>query len=117
MIKISLDEAYIFDYLSILEVKYSINKKKSIYANILRVSNEIIDQIGFELFDKILKSEEYRNLKDKNKFVFDLVEKAEKSDGLANEVALANIDRWNFKNKLQEKFFKSQTEEVKFGSK
>lgn len=115
MLKINLDEAYVFDLLSIYEVKID----KSIGTNKIKslklfesLSNEIIEQIGKELFYKIIKSEEYYNLKNSNKKVFELVDKADETD-LSKQTAEENYNRYLFKIKLQNTFFKTNLSEIK----
>lgn len=115
MLKISLDEAYVFDLLSIYEVKYenSMGDKKDILKNsIVKLSNEIIEQIGEFLFYEIIKSEEYENLKSSNKLVFTLVERANETK-LSKLTAESNYQRYVHKTNLQNKFFIDKLTEIK----
>ena len=116
MLTISLDEAYVFDILSILEVKcdiftgekYEISSKAH---NFLKC--EIVDQIGIENFQKIINSLEYQNLKNANLETFRMVDLARESNGLAKDVDAANYERYLCKKILQETFFEISLTEVK----
>ncbi|NBW16243.1 MAG: hypothetical protein EBR82_50510 [Caulobacteraceae bacterium] len=117
MIKVSLDEAYIFDLLSILDLKK--DKSKNIESYNTHIENyhnlylEILNQIGIEKLTEILNSEEYKELKETNIKVFDLVDLGLKDQGLAGETARENYKRFILKNKLQKKFFKNNLKEAK----
>jgi hypothetical protein len=115
MLQISLDEAYVFDLLSIYSVKIdnsADNKKIQILNNYNLLSNEIQNQIGSEKFLQIINSIEYKNLKNSNQLVFDLVDRAEENE-LAKATANANYERYLKKIDLQNKFFKNKITEVK----
>jgi hypothetical protein len=60
----------------------------------------------------ICNSQEYFDLLDANTKVFILVGKAEKDECKASEVVAANLERFNAKKVLQEKYF-GQFNEVK----
>jgi hypothetical protein len=119
MIKISLDEAYVFDLLSILDLK----KAKSIgkednqkhIENYNTLYSEISEQITDIKMQEIIESEEYKDLVDINTKVFDLVDLGKEQQGLARTTAMANFDRFILKNKLQKKFFKNPLKEAKIG--
>ena len=113
MLKISLDYGYAFDMLAILEVKNLFLNKKN--DNYLRLYNEIESQIGQEKMETILKSKEYKHLVVTNKKVFDLVDKAQKADGLAKQVDSANYERYTSKINLQKAFFDTEVTEIKIG--
>jgi len=113
MLKISLDYGYAFDMLAILEVKNLFLNKKN--DNYLRLYNEIESQIGQEKMETILKSKEYKHLVVTNKKVFDLVDKAQKADGLAKQVDSANYERYTSKINLQKTFFDTEVTEIKIG--
>lgn len=117
MWKISLDECYVLDYLSILEVKIKNNPERldAVLPQYLSLLKEIEDQISEQKLEEILKSEEYQRLFEANNKVFKLVDKAEKSVGLAKNVALSNLERWRAKNEIQKKFFGKETRELKLG--
>jgi hypothetical protein len=116
MIKISLDESYVFDLLSIYEVKidYSIDleKKSKLEQSYNLLKLEIIETIGDELVVDILSSKEYAELKQSNKVVFDLVDRANETE-LSKLTADANYMRYLNKILLQNKFFNTNLTEVK----
>jgi len=119
MIKVSLDEAYVFDLLSINQVKIAkstdeITTKKT-RESYVKLRNEIVVQIGVNKFESIIKSQEYLSLVSANERVFDLVEKAKQSEGLAHEMDRSNYDRYIHKISLQKKFFQTEISEVKIG--
>jgi hypothetical protein len=116
MIKISLDEAYVFDILSIYEVKVSKflgQKLETTLESMSKLIIEIKEQIGDDLYDQIIKSKVYAGLLEANRNVFDLVDDASKSDGLAKMVDQANYERYIFKSNLQNEFFSTNITEVK----
>ena len=113
MINLSTEESFALDYLSILEIK------KDRY-NKIEEFNRCLDQlrweIGPELFDIIISSQEYFNLKNANIKTFDAVDRARYgsiNDITAKEVDDCNFDRHKAKSALQEKFFKTQLKEFK----
>lgn len=117
MLQISLDEAYVFDILSIHHVKldkasdnpdkYDVVKKSFDF-----LSDEIKNQIGEPTFLLILNSDEYINLKRANEIVFDLVDRANETE-LSRITAEANLNRFRLKTKLQDKFFSQKLTEIK----
>jgi hypothetical protein len=115
MLKISLDEAYVFDLLSIYEVKMSMStgeKRESLIKSYMLLSDEIKEQIGLDLFEQVTKSFTYMTLKDANLKVFKLVDRANETD-LSKITAEANYERFLIKTELQTKFFKNQLTECK----
>ena len=116
MIKISLDESYVFDLLSIYEVKLSysldLEKKIKLQQSYDMLSKEIIDHIGVEIFTTILASNEYVELKKSNELVFKLVDRAGETE-LSKVTADANYTRYLNKISLQHKFFNNALTEVK----
>jgi hypothetical protein len=116
MIKISLDESYVFDLLSINEVKLEstndLNKKTILQNSYNSLKTEIIDSIGSDLFIEIIDSKEYLDLKMSNKHVFDLVDRANETE-LSKLTADANYQRYLNKMSLQNKFFITKLTEVK----
>jgi hypothetical protein len=116
MIKVSLDEAYVFDMLAILDVKnasFSEEKLCSVINSYSEMSQEIIEQIGEEKFFEIINSDEYHNLVEANQFVFNLVDRTKIEGGLAKQVDDANFNRYLKKQVLQSQFFKNKMKEVK----
>jgi hypothetical protein len=116
MIKINLDESYVFDLLSINEVKLEstsdLNKKTMLQHTYESLKLEIIESIGLDTFDQIISSQEYLDLKLSNKHVFDLVDRANETE-LSKLTADANYQRYLNKMSLQNKFFITKLTEVK----
>jgi hypothetical protein len=103
MINLLVDEAYAFDYLSILEIKKNLNQNNhNFYANCLK---HISDQFELSFFQSILDSKEYKSLINTNKEVFDAVEQARYGNISAKEVDEKNMKRYYAKQALQNKFF------------
>ena len=113
MINLSVDEAYAFDYLSILEVKRNIRPETELNwkACIYNIEN----QIGQEQMNIIVNSIEYKNMVEANQITFDAVEKAKNNLITAKEVDEANMLRYTRKLELQSKFFTNKITERKFG--
>lgn len=117
MIKIEIPEAEAFDRINILTVKINQsvgpnheNLKEQYKSLVL----EMKEQIDGKLFDKILESNEWRNLYNKNAEIFKLVDESQKIRmGLAYDTYNANLDRFNWKNKIQEVFFGGKVKEIK----
>lgn len=105
MIKILVDEAYAFDYLSILEVKDSELRD--------RVAAHIAKQIGVMKTMNIYASDEYDQLYNANKALFDCVERARYGTITAKELDEANMERHKAKQALQAEFFQTQLTETK----
>lgn len=113
MIKINVDEAYAFDYYSILNLKF--NNGYISEKIITECKLNLIDQIGKNLFLEILESEEYYNLLNANELTFNAVDKAKTDDVLASYVDECNYIRMLAKKSLQEKFFTTSLTETKIG--
>jgi hypothetical protein len=116
MIKVSLDEAYVFDMLAILDVKkqlFSSEKLDSVLSARAIMVDEICNQIGDDKFHEIISSDEYSNLIEANYFVFNLVDQTKAEGGLAKQVDDANYNRYLKKQNLQNKFFTTKMKEVK----
>jgi hypothetical protein len=103
MLNLKVDEAYAFDYLSILEIKK--NKTKNNFNNWINCFNDLKNQLDHQLFDEIIKSEEYKCMIAANSNTFDAVEKARYGQISAKEVDDYNMKRYKVKIKLQNKFF------------
>jgi hypothetical protein len=106
MISILVDEGYAYDFLAILEVKKTKNLKNS-YDNWCLCQNSLELQVGKELHQRILFSQEYKNLYIINEQTFNAVEKARYGTITAKEVDNLNMKRYNCKLDLQNKFFPS----------
>jgi hypothetical protein len=118
MIKISLDEGYVFDILSILQIKMSKTSPdnlQKISSSFWSMKEEILKEIGQENFQKIISSQEYDDLLQANLLTFNLVDEVKHDDGLAKQVDKANYQRYLCKTNLQKKFFNNQVSEVKIG--
>lgn len=109
MINLEVDEAYAFDYLSILFIKK--NKSKECYETWSSCYNHISNQV-LNFLD-IINSIEYNNLLEANLITFNAVEKARYGNISAKEVDEANMLRYQRKIELQNKFFPSKVKEFK----
>ena len=116
MIKISLDEAFVFDMLSIHDIKrQKLKDDKSILTNkkFNDLCLEISSQIGHDKFSDILNSIEYKKMCEANSKVFELVDLCKTDNGLAKMTDDANYERFLRKIDLQNKFFDQKISEVK----
>lgn len=111
MINICVDEAYAFDYLSILEVKRDRSDQSMISWH--NCFNYLKAQLSSDLFTLIINSNEYRNMVLINKKTFDAVEKARYGSISAKEVDNANMERHHAKIALQKRFFTNNLTEQK----
>jgi hypothetical protein len=113
MIKITVDEAYAFDYLSILNLKYNLGYLE--LEKLDTIKKDVEDQIGTELFTLIMSSPEYDSLLEANKLTFDAVDQAKTDKVLASYVDMCNYKRQISKQSLQKKFFQKELSEIKVG--
>jgi hypothetical protein len=113
MIKITVDEAYAFDYYAILQIKkeYGSNVNETIVA----IKSDLIDSVGLEKYETIINSEIYLKLYDSNKETFIAVDKAKTDEVLASYVDKCNYKRMILKKELQNKFFSNSLSETKLG--
>ncbi len=112
MITISVDEAYAFDFLSILEVKrVYLPNTNSLYELYCR---EIKAQTEETLFSTILASEDYKELVCINRKIYDNLEllRAGK-DVAASIIDNLNSDRYRLKTSIQLTYFNSNVSETK----
>lgn len=112
MINLLVDEAYAFDYLSILEVKNSLHPSDTKNKTFLECINHLKNQLNN--FHIIYESLEYQKLLEINKITFELIDKLRA--GLlvtAKEIDDANMYRFYRKQDLQNKFFDSILKEEK----
>ena len=116
MLKISLDEAYVFDMLAVFEVKL----KKLTGEKLLMTSQaysdmveEVIQQIGIDKYNEITKSSEFKNMIDINMKIFELIDEIQNDTGLAKITDDANIERHIAKKIFQKTFFETELTEVK----
>lgn len=118
MIQVSVDEAHAFDMLSILHVKNlnsTVDRAKLVEPLIDKLWEEICDQIGDHLAEKIFASDEYNNLYLANEEIFKMLDYVKQTDVPASVVDELNYYRFKVKKELQDKFFDYTLEEKKFG--
>jgi hypothetical protein len=112
MITLKVDEAYAFDYLSILQVKNDLfpsDEKTLAYEG---CKNFLKSQLNS--FELIFSSKEYLDLYNINKITFDLVDKVRNNlDITAKSVDDANMERYYCKLALQKKHFATNLVEQK----
>jgi hypothetical protein len=113
MIKITVDEAYAFDYYSILELKYANGYIPK--SHLEKTKEDIRIEIGIDLTHKILHSTEYENLKHANLLTFEAVDKAKTDEVAASYVDKCNYQRMLANKDLQNAFFNTQLQETKIG--
>ena len=111
MINICVDEAYAFDFLSILEIKK--NRSEQAMINWHNCFNYLKAQLPSDLFTLIINSHEYRDMITINQKTFDAVEKARYGNISAKEVDDVNMERHYAKIALQNKFFPNKITEYK----
>jgi hypothetical protein len=114
MIDIKVDEAYAFDYLSILYIKKDfseINMKnyQLCYEHLKKQIN------NNHLWHSIIESDEFKAMIEANKITFDAVNKAKNNEVTAQYVDKCNYSRHVAKEKFQKIFFNSDLLEQKLG--
>ena len=112
MITLKVDEAYAFDYLSILEVK---KEKTNDSSEWLDCMHHLASQFDFDFFQKMMFSEEYQDMIKANKLTFEAVDKAKTNEVTAKDVDYCNFQRHLAKENFQRKFFGSNLSEKKIG--
>ena len=113
MIDIKVDEAYAFDYLSILEIK----KQKS-SNNIqawLNCWSHLQNQFECEKWLSMIYSQEYKDMINANQLTFEAVYKAKNNEVTAQYVDYCNYQRHIAKENFQKKFFNTNLSELKIG--
>ena len=96
MLKISLDEAYVFDMLSVFDVKIKKLTGEKLLVTLDKHSNmveEVIEQITSEKYNEIISSSEYKKMILANERVFELIDESKTDTGLAKITDDANFDR------------------------
>jgi len=113
MINLLVDEAYAFDYLSILEIK----KNKDIRNQEIWLSclENLRNQFEIKKWISMITSEEYKEIIKANKLTFDAVEKAKNNEVSAQYVDFCNYQRYIAKQNFQKKFFCNTLTENKIG--
>ena len=112
MINLAVDEGYAYDFLAILKIKENRNLISPIMFE--KYSAMISYQIGKELHDTILNSEEFDKCVQINDAVFISVDLAKSNSIMAAAVDQLNNVRFKTKIALQKKFFsQNEVTEVK----
>ena len=113
MINLLVDEAYAFDYLSILDIK---RKKKSDYYDAwINCFKYLKEQFDEEKWLSLINSEEYIDIIKANELTFNAVDKAKNNEVTAKYVDYCNYQRYLAKRNFQKKFFISNLSEQKIG--
>lgn len=115
MIKVSLDEAAIFDILTILLIKTKKSPDLQHTKNYLNFVADIKDEIGLEKLYSVMSSVEFENLRAANLAVFNAVSLAAKDEVKASELDILNYCRFTCKQALQQKHFDTSLSEQKIG--
>jgi hypothetical protein len=113
MINLRVDEAYAFDYLSILYIKR--NYSQAALDSWFYCGQYLEDQLESDLYKSIISSEEYNGMIEANQQTFNMVDLAKEDKCTAKDVDMCNFERYKAKIKLQEKFFNKSVSEVKIG--
>ena len=113
MIFLQVDEAYAFDYLSVLEVKKQ--KSSSAIESWSKCYVNLQTQFDSEKWFLMINSEEYKNMTKANQLTFDAVDKAKNNEVTAQHVDYCNYQRHTAKQNFQKKFFTSDLSELKIG--
>ena len=113
MINLLVDEAYAFDYLSVLEVK----KQKSSISNDawIKCYEYLQNQFDNEKWLCMIHSKEYESMIKANELTFNAVDKAKNNEVTAQHVDYCNYQRHSAKQNFQKKFFTSDLSELKIG--
>ena len=113
MINLPVDEAYAFDFLSVLDVKR--RHTRSDQSNFDQLCADIADQIGPDIFHQIMKSKIYEDMVKINEEIYDLIDVLRQDivEMDAKVVDDANIQRYKLKKRLQDEFFMTGLTETK----
>jgi len=112
MVNLLVDEAYAFDFLAILEIKK--DNTLGDFINYENCLNSIREQIGFEKFYEVIKSQHYLNLVETNQLVYDYIEQIRNGVQIDGKVVDdANMLRYYHKRALQSEVFLSALAEKK----
>jgi len=117
MINILVDEAYAFDYLTILYIKSEKNNfLGQPFDNWKRCYDYLKIQINNDnLWNDIIYSQEFKNMELANLNTFNAVDKAKTNEVTAQYVDFCNYQRHLAKEKFQNKFFPQKLTETKLG--
>jgi len=113
MINILVDEAYAFDYLSILDIKK--HKTSCGYDTWLTCYTYLQKQFDPNKWLSMIHSQEYSDMITANLFTFEAVENAKNNTVSAKYVDECNYQRHIAKQNFQRKFFNSDLSEKKIG--
>ena len=113
MISLNVDEAYAFDYLSILFLKRE--RSMEAYTTWEECCLFLKKQLGEDLYNKIINSLEYKNILDANQKTFNMVDLAKDNQCTAQDVDKCNYERYKAKITFQNKFFTTKISETKIG--
>jgi hypothetical protein len=114
MIKIEVDEAYAFDYLSILLIKKDFSEKS--FNQWFQCFDFLRKQIGNEIiWSDMINSDEFKKMIEANQLTFDAVNKAKNNEITARDVDYCNYQRHIAKINFQKKFFSCDLNEIKIG--
>jgi len=112
MITLKVDEAYAFDYLSILEIKKHKTNDESKWSECL---DYLSYQFDIDFFKQMITSQEYKDMIKANELTFEAVDKAKRNEVSAKDVDYCNFQRHVAKENFQRKFFGSDLSEKKIG--
>ena len=114
--KITLPEGYVFDILSIYQIKlFKFQDDTTHLNNFNNLINDIKSEIGRDKMLQVMQSQEYKDLVTANVATFELVDAVKTEPCLGKEVDASNYKRFLAKKALQEKWFDSAYSEVKIG--
>lgn len=100
MLRVSLDEGYVYDLLSIAAVKVAKQPaNQTNLANHRRLEREIIAQVGTDLYVEILGSPEYAALYKTNHLLFDLIDWIKDPRRPADSCYDLDVDELNLRRK------------------
>lgn len=115
MVNLSVDEAYAFDYLSILQIKKLKSNSEKDYTTWARCYEFLQKQFDEEKWLSMIYSEEYKNMLEANNSTFEAVDKAKNDLVTAKHVDYCNYKRYIAKQEFQKKFFENNLSESKIG--
>lgn len=113
MINLQVDEAYAFDYLSILDIKRK--KSPTCYEAWRKCYMFLQNQFDYQKWLLMISSEEYNSMLEANEATFIAVDKAKNNEVTAQHVDRCNYMRYVAKQKFQKKFFSDNLSEFKLG--
>lgn len=116
MLKITVDEAEVFDRLAILTCKMArvrngaeLDALSSQYKLLL---SEVVSQVGDAALN-FMQTDDYRSLINLHSDIFSVVELASRNQCSASAVHEMNMLRHRMKREIQKKYFNSQLQEIK----